>query len=106
MGVCDSSLYDSFQVFCVYEIGNEEQKGFIDEIKNYIENHIRNLKRCDYQICEYNEFQMKIIYKDRRHLTEKVIYKGIPNIHNPEDINGIETIKNLIRNKTENNFFP
>ena len=36
MGTCDINSRNSFKLYCVYEIGNEEQKEFIEEVKkNY-----------------------------------------------------------------------
>jgi hypothetical protein len=108
MGTCDINSRNSFQLYCVYEIGNEEQKKFINEVQRFIER--QNIRKYDYHICEYNEFRIKITFKDNRHLREEVIYDGVPiiesdnnendNNENRSDVNTINGIINLIRRKT------
>ena len=111
MGTCDINSRNSFKLYCVYEIGNEEQKKFIEEVKKIIEH--QNIKKYDYHICEYNEFRIKIIFKDSGRLREEVIYDGVPiiesdnnndndNDNNGSDVNRIGGITNLIRSKTNN----
>ena len=63
---CDINLRNSFKLYCVYEIQNEEQKRFINKVKRIIEQ--QNIKKYDYYICEYNEFKIKIIFKDTKRL--------------------------------------
>ena len=108
MGTCDINSRNSFQLYCVYEIGKEEQKKFINEVQRFIER--QNIRKYDYHICEYNEFRIKITFKDNRHLREEVIYDGVPiiesdnnendNNENRSDVNTISGIINLIRRKT------
>ena len=84
MGTCDINSRNSFQLYCVYEIGNEEQKRFINEVQRFIER--QNIRKYDYHICEYNEFRIKITFKDNRHLREEVIYDGVPCYGLPDSI--------------------
>ena len=112
---CDINLRNSFKLYCVYEIGNEAQKRFIEEVKRIIER--QNIRKYDYHICEYNEFRIKIIFRDSNRLREEVIYDGVPIIesdnnynenddddnNNGSDVNRINGIINLIRNKANSN---
>jgi hypothetical protein len=101
MGTSDINSRNSFQLYCVYEIGNEEQKRFINEVQRFIER--QNIRKYDYPICEYNEFRIKITFKDNRHLREEVIYDGVPIIEsdnnendNNENRSDVNTISGII----------
>ena len=94
MGNCDNVQNNCFLVHCVYEIGNEQQDKFVKEIKEMIENQMNDIKKCEFRICEYNEFKMKIVFRNRRDLRMEVIYDDVPNTNTD-----VERIKNLLINK-------